>query len=213
MENHDVENHDDENVIEDTQDEVMDDADENELEEDMDEDDEDNTENDDAREHIITERMRMLFWNEMEHDMKKKNYVSFLLTLEQLSNKICEVIPRRVDIHKNIEENIDIEFISQMLKHDALEESYIYNVVQFLITQLKELDSIEDEPMYEIWRTQVNRRLNEQDVRLHVLLPIFLRECIHRIAKIEFEIQMFKESELYKMIKERREQREQEEMS
>ena len=44
------------------------------------------------------------------------------------------------------------------------------------------------------------------DPRLHVILPIFLRETFHRIDKIAFEITAFKESALYKSIIERRSQ-------
>ena len=72
------------------------------------------------------------------------------------------------------------------------------------MTQLKELDSLRDEPFYEIWREQTNRRLISDDPRLHVILPIFLRETMHRIDKIAFEISAFKESPLYKNILERR---------
>ena len=42
--------------------------------------------------------------------------------------------------------------------------------------------------------------------KLHIILPIFLRETFHRIDKIAFEITAFKESDLYKSILEKRKQ-------
>ena len=127
-----------------------------------------------------------------------------LSVLDELRFKICEMIPNRHDLHENLYEHIDIDLLEQMLNHDAVDSTYIFNTVQFIINQLKELDCIEDEPYYEIWRTQINKRLQDTECRLYILLPIFLRETFFRVDKIEYSIKMFKESEIYKAIKERR---------
>ena len=153
---------------------------------------------------VMLEKLKLAFWDKLQDEIKEKNYEGLLAVLNEIKVRICQLIPNRKDLHKNVEDAIDIQLIEQMLKHDALEDSYIFNVVQFIVTQLKELDSLRDEPFYEIWREQTNRRLISDDPRLHVILPIFLRETMHRIDKIAFEISAFKESPLYKNILERR---------
>lgn len=153
---------------------------------------------------VMLEKLKLVFWDKLQDEIKEKNYEGLLAVLNEIKVRICQLIPTRKDLHKNVEDAIDIKLIEQMLKHDALEDSYIFNVVQFIVTQLKELDSLRDEPFYEIWREQTNRRLISDDPRLHVILPIFLRETMHRIDKIAFEISAFKESPLYKNILERR---------
>ena len=155
---------------------------------------------------VIIEKLRLAFWDKMQDEIKEKNYEGLLAVLNEVKERICNLIPNRKDLHKNISDTIDVKLIEQMLKHDAIDNNYIFNIIQFIITQLKELDSLKDEPFYEIWREQTNRKLMSDDPRLHVILPIFLRETFHRIDKIAFEITAFTKSALYKSIIERRSQ-------
>lgn len=160
----------------------------------------------DELQSVILEKLRLAFWDKMQDEIKEKNYEGLLAILNEVKDRICNLIPNRKDLHKNISDTIDVKLIEQMLKHDAIDDKYIFNIIQFIITQLKELDSLKDEPFYEIWREQTNRRLMSDDPRLHVILPIFLRETFHRIDKIAFEITAFTQSPLYKSILERRSQ-------
>lgn len=151
----------------------------------------------DELEHIILEKLKRVFWDKLQDEIREKNYEGLFAVLNEIKERICQLIPNRSDLHNNVNENIDTKLIEQMLKHDALDYSYIFNVIQFIITQLKILDSVRDEPMYEIWREQTNRKITSNDPRLHIVLPIFLRESLHRIDKIAFEISAFKQSSLY----------------
>jgi hypothetical protein len=157
-----------------------------------------------AIEDAITETMRMAFWDKMEDDIKNKDYDTVIAVLEEIRDGICELVPSRNDLHETMYEAIDIDLIKQMIQHDAIDNSYIYNLVQFIITKLKNFDSLEDEPFYEIWREQVNRRLTDNETPLYIILPRILREAFHRIAKIDYSIRQFKASELYQVIRERR---------
>ena len=142
----------------------------------------------------------------MQDDIKEEKYDKLLKVLNDIKTRICDLIPNRKDLHKNISDTIDTELIKQMIKHNAIDNNYIFNIIQFIITQLKELDTLRDEPFYEIWREQTNRKLMSDEPKLHIILPIFLRETFHRIDKIAFEIAAFKESNLYKSILEKRRQ-------
>lgn len=160
----------------------------------------------DDLQNIMLEKLKLAFWDKMQDEIKEKDYTSLLSVINEITERICDLIPKRTDLHKNIKDTIDIELIEQMIKHDAIDNKYIFNMIQFIITQLKELDTLRDEPFYEIWREQTNRRLLNDDARLYIILPVFLRETFHRIDKISFEITAFKESALYKSILERRSQ-------
>ena len=153
----------------------------------------------------ILNAMRMAFWDKLQDELKDKEYLSLLQLLEDIKERICDLVPNRPDIHQDLYEHIDTKFLQQMLEHDAVDDSYIYNLVQFIIDTLKNFDSIEDEPYYEIWRESINRRLVAPDYPNYVLLPIFFRETFHRLNKIEHSINMFKQSDIYKAIVEKRE--------
>ena len=165
----------------------------------------DTAEYDDIQNAII-EKLKLVFWDNLQDDIKEEKYDKLLKVLNDIKTRICDLIPNRKDLHKNICDTIDTELIQQMIKHNAIDNNYIFNIIQFIITQLKELDTLRDEPFYEIWREQTNRKLMCHEPKLHIILPIFLRESFHRIDKIAFEITAFKESDLYKSIIEKRKQ-------
>ena len=155
-------------------------------------------------ESSIRQNMYLAFWDKLEEEMKNKNYETLLSILEEIRERVCDLVPSRGDLHETMYENIDIDLIKQMLSHDAMNDEYIYNIVQFIITQLKNFDCIEDDPYYEIWRMQINKHLTNPETAKYISLPRFFRECFFRIEKIEYQIKSFKESELYRAIKERR---------
>lgn len=153
----------------------------------------------------ILNAMRMAFWDKLQDELKDKEYLSLLQLLEDIKERICDLVPNRPDIHQDLYEHIDTRFLQQMLEHDAVDHSYIFNLIQFIIDTLKNFDCLEDEPYYEIWRESINKRLTDRDYPIYVLLPIFFRETFHRLNKIEHMIKMFKQSDVYKSLIEKRE--------
>ena len=147
--------------------------------------------------------MRQAYWGKLEREILSKDYDNTLIILDEISERICMFVPNRHDLHKEIDAAIDIDLIKQMLKHDAVDFTIIYKLIHFIITQLKQFDSIEDEPYYEIWREQVERRLKVDVPEMHKILPKFFKECFYRIEKVDYNIKLFQESELYKNMQEK----------
>ena len=93
------------------------------------------------------------------------------------------MVPNRLDLHEDLYEHIDTRLLQQMLEHDAVDSNYIFNLIQYIIDKLKNFDSIEDEPYYEIWRESVNKRLTNPRYPIHVLLKQLksIEKMIYRI--------------------------------
>ena len=91
---------------------------------------------------VIIEKLRLAFWDKMQDEIKEKNYEGLLAVLNEVKERICNLIPNRKDLHKNISDTIDVKLIEQMLKHDAIDNNYIFNIIQFIITQLKALGDL-----------------------------------------------------------------------
>ena len=148
--------------------------------------------------------MRQAYWDKLEQDVLSNDYDNTLIILSEISERICMFVPNRTDLHQEIDDAIDITFLKQMLKHDAVDFTIIYKLIHFIITQLKQFDCIEDEPYYEIWREQVERRLKaDGGPEIHKILPKFFKECFYRIEKVDYNIKLFRESETYKNIQDR----------
>ena len=136
---------------------------------------------------IIVNTIQFNVWDKLEEDMKEKKYDMLLKVLEETKLKLCNLIPNNIELHQQLHEIIDIKLLDQMLKHNAVDDKYIFSLINFIITQLKDFDSIDNEPSYEKWRNLINIHLSS-NTPLYIIIPTFLRETFFYIDEIEYNI-------------------------
>lgn len=156
-------------------------------------------------EERIRAAMIETYWEGISTDISNNNFDSTVQIITEIRDRICMFAPSRNDLHHNIHENIDIDYIEQMIKHNAISGEYIYTIVNYIITQIKTFGTIQDEMWNEVWREQINKRLQENE-ELKTVFPIFFSECFKRIEMIEEGIRLFKESNIYKELKRKHEE-------
>ena len=155
----------------------------------------------------IRKQMRKAFFDRLGADIRSGDFESTFDLLEESKNRICAVVPKRTDIHSQLNESIDIPYFKQMVRHNAFETTHIKGIMESLIDQIKSLGSEHDEPFHEIFRTQIEVRFQRGE-QLDVILPFFFDETMLRLDKLEHDIEAFKNSEVYKMLVEQRERNE-----
>ena len=154
----------------------------------------------------VQEQMKRAYFDIITCDIDNNDFDSTFAILEEIRARICLVVPKRVDLHEDMHEHLDVDHFRTMVKHNAFDITMIKNIMNFIIDKIKKLGSESDEPLNEIWRTQMHVRF-ERGEKLSTILPIFFKEALHRIEKIEYEISEFKKSNLYKRLMEQREQK------
>ena len=152
----------------------------------------------------VRTQMRRAFFDKLGEDIRAGSFETTFDLIEEIKGRICAAVPRRDDIRIQLDENLDIAYFRQMVKHDAFEQSHIKSVMGVIIDKIKELGSEHDEPFHEIFRTQVEVRFMRGET-LDVILVFFFREALSRVDKLEHDIEAFKNSEMYKMLVEQRE--------
>jgi len=150
----------------------------------------------------LNENMKRAYWSMMEKDIGNNDFRTAFAILEEISARICLLVPNRIDLHQQIAESLDIDYFKQMQSHNALTMEMVQNITNYITDKIKELGSQSDEPWNEIWREQINSKFIKNEP-LTIILPTFFKESLHRIDKLEYEIKMFKECEIYKIITER----------
>ncbi len=150
----------------------------------------------------LNENMKRAYWDMMEKDIGNNDFRTAFAILEEIRARICLLVPKRVDLHQEIAESLDIDYFKQMQSHNALTIEIVQKITNYVIDKIKELGSQSDEPWNEIWREQINSKFIKNEP-LTVILPTFFKEALHRIEKLEYEIKMFKESDIYKILTER----------
>lgn len=152
----------------------------------------------------VRAQMRRAFFDRIGADIRSGDFESTFSLLDEAKTRLCAAVPKRTDIHQQLDESIDIDYFKQMVKHDAFETSHIKSVMNTVIDQIKNLGSEHDEPFHEILKTQVEVRFQRGE-QLDVILPFFFGETMSRLDKLENDIEAFRNSEMYKMLMEQRE--------
>ena len=148
-------------------------------------------------EQLLEDMFIKAYYDKFEEDLKNKKYDTLIKFLDEIRTKLCSFVPNRPDLHNNIFETIDTTFIESMLRNDAMDNNYIFNLIQYIINQLKEFDSLENERNYEMWKTMTCEQL-QNNVDICILLPKFFREVFFRLDSLEESINDFKNSSIYK---------------
>jgi hypothetical protein len=146
------------------------------------------------------------YWDDVASDISNNNFSTTIQILDEIRHRLCALTPNREDMYTKIMENIDIDHMKSMIKYDAISGEYIYSVINFIISQIKEYGTVADEPWNEIWREKVNSRLIKKE-SLSKFFPCFFSEAFHRLERIEEDIQTFRKSELYQVLKQRIQER------
>lgn len=146
-----------------------------------------------SMEDQIKIKYKEAYWDKLKEDLDNKNYDSILLNLEEIRARIALMTPKRIDIHQKLAEYIDIDFIKQMLENEAIDNKYIYNLVNYIIDKLKEMEAPVDNVNTENWRKETIKLFNS-DINKSEFFAVFFQKTFDKIEKIEQDIEKFKNS-------------------
>ena len=80
-------------------------------------------------EKLLENTFKCAYWDKYKEDLEKEDYDSTLKNLNDIKERICLFAPNRKDLHNAINENIDVDYIKQMIEHNAIEPQYIFKLI------------------------------------------------------------------------------------
>ncbi len=146
------------------------------------------------------------FWHLLENDLKQTppNYSGLINLITELKTYMMACVPNRLDIHHEINTNIDIELWKQMLNNNAFDNNTIYGVMQYVMQKIKEWSA----PVYlneidnwsiELTKTFSNSNITSQETISSVLS--FLKNSFAFLEKIIIASHKFKNTNEYLLLK------------
>ena len=121
------------------------------------------------------------------------NYKSLEQLLHVIHSKFKCIIPiRSTRLHNTLEAQLDVEFIMQMVRNDALELGDLVEFIQFTFFLLETLQSPADDAKIATWKQKVLAQC--QGDNLNSKLKFFLTFCqqlIQYLDKIKEDIIAF----------------------
>lgn len=144
----------------------------------------------------VKETYEKAFWDNLRHDIENKTYSSFISILGEIKERIANLTPNRADMHKLLDEYIDIELLSQMLKHNVADDTYFFKLSHYIIERLKELEAPVDNESTKKWQNEIDEIFKKKIIFIDYF-PNFFKKVFIKLEKIENETKEFKKTEIY----------------
>ena len=110
------------------------------------------------------------FWDSFKID-------SFGSILHEIKNKYKSIIPNRTDIHEKIDNDIDVDFITQQIIHTNYNYSSLINLI---FNYIKDIDSSIGQYEINTWLDNWNE-INKFQLNVSEIMPYVLRDIINKL--------------------------------
>lgn len=137
----------------------------------------------------IQDNLHDAYWHSIQLELTKippNNYVICEL-LEQLKDMLLNCNKK---LKEELDSKIDIPFIQDMIKHNAIDNQYIYNMCCYIMGFIEEYQSRAHDEDTQNWKQEILKMFEEGIVNSK-FFPIFFRGVFERIETILREIDMY----------------------
>ena len=131
-------------------------------------------------------------WDVLQKELESTppTWTTLEQVLRDIKHRVKCIIPLRSKrMHDALNVSLDVDFIMQMLKYDAMPQIHIRQIIVFLISQLEALQSPADDGNTASWKTFVLQQFDTQPPSR--FFPLFFTGLILRLKKIRSEIELF----------------------
>jgi len=158
------------------------------------------TEIDDYKKNIenlytsINENLHESFWNSFELELTKDppNMSVIIARLEEIKMMLLDCDNT---LEEELNNNIDVPFIAEMLERGVIDDKYIHNMCNYIVSVVKRCNSESQEVTLEEFREGMNEQL-QGGVMYREFFPIFFRYLFENIDDIK------KRKEIYNLLRE-----------
>ena len=136
----------------------------------------------------VQETMYSAFWDRILEDIFAGNYDSLCLIIEEVKIKIIALIPRRADLHTELNEYIDVPYLKQMFEKGVYEKDNFIQLFNYIFEWILKLCSKEDDEELELLHKECLTELDK--------VPNYIMYIPKAFGVINFYLDKIKEDAL-----------------
>ena len=145
----------------------------------------------------IDRNMHNAYWNSIKVELVKNppNFMVVINLLNELKDMFLKCNPK---LKEELDNNIDIEFIKEMLNRGVIDDNYILSMSNYIIKTLRDLQSEEHDKELDSWAKDMNEMFIKEG-NYSEYFPMFFRYIFEGIEITQ------KEMYIYNFLKNKRE--------
>lgn len=138
----------------------------------------------------INDNLHQAYWHSI-HDKLSTDPPDFKVVIDLLQETKDMLLNCKRTLENELNEHIDIDFITDMLNNGVLDDKYILNMCNYIITKIKECQAINDDKNLEEWRNKMSKGFVE-GAKYCDFFPMFFKEVFERLDNILKDIDIIK---------------------
>lgn len=150
------------------------------------------------------------YWDIVKEKLEKNppELDIILELIKEIQLMLCQCVPSRKDLHINILQEIDIEYIKHLIDNKCMDDREIVIQISKIISWIEKFNSKQDKDFYD-WKKKIEKELDEYgldyfqyNINISEFIPRVLRYILEKINEIIFLSEEFKRTEMYNVLKE-----------
>ena len=145
-------------------------------------------------EEQIKTQMYKAFWDLIETDLKSEpqNFRHLMILIKEIKYKLKGFVPNRSDIHKEFDENLDINFLEHLFNEKSMNPNHFFELVKFIINKIKHFCAPHMDNDVKKWEKDVMLTMSTE-IEYAFFIPYFFKKAYEYIDQIENDIKNFYE--------------------
>jgi len=134
------------------------------------------------------------FWDTFQEKLEQDppDYSRLVIILKEVKQLFVTIIPHRYDIHRQIDEGIDIDLLMQMLNNQSFDFDHIHKLMTYIVSLIQQFQSAGQDETTQKWWDSINE-MNNSDNTYGKLITEFFKGVFEQIEKIQEQIKEFKQ--------------------
>jgi hypothetical protein len=132
----------------------------------------------------VERTVRRAFWDVFEENFNAQKYEHIKILLDDVKQFIFDLVPRRTDLHREINENVDSELIYNMIVNNAITQEQILGVMMFIIKYIEMLQEPSQDEDTRLFKQNLLDKCNS-GVELPKLLRFFFSTTLMKLERIK----------------------------
>jgi len=140
----------------------------------------------------INKNIHLAFWNNIREKLDKNppEFITIVPLLYDVRILLISCVPNKTKIHDDINEYIDVEFITHMVKNDALDHLYIEKMLKYIVGYLKDFQSQAEDQATNEWVDNIKILLD--DGKYGEFFVNFFKTLFEKLEKIVHDANTFR---------------------
>lgn len=142
-------------------------------------------------ERKIQETLRKAFWDLFEENVKKGDFTQIKSMLVDLKKMITELVPNNTTILKELNDNIDEDYIDQLIRHDVFQPVQCYKLMLYVKELISKFQAPEDDKDTTEWWNKLQYYFSNSGTYADIL-PLFFKIAFLKLEKIKIVVEHIK---------------------